>query len=104
MAAASVGSLFALLAEAVPGNTGWEDLTLKGLLLLAVLYLVREITRLREEAKKDSSDREDRTNHAIMANTAAMNELTAVVREQATFSQHVLNVIVSKAVDKPEGK
>lgn len=104
--ATSIG-LFALVAEATTELHGWEDLSLKGLLIGAVVYLIRaqaqdrkehraELAAAWEEHKKDSHDREIKYNNILEANTKVLSDLTRITEEQTTYFKTVTRTIVDE--------
>lgn len=100
MFVASVVSFVAFVAEAVvQPEQPWKELTVTGLLLAAVLYLVRETTRLRDKAEKDAKEREDRYTQVVKANTEAMSNMVEKQAEQVDYSKTVLRAIVDKVIE-----
>lgn len=103
---AFIGSL-AVIAETATELKGWEDTSLKALLIGAVIYLVRSQSQDRKEHKaelheawdlhkKESDEREARTTDAMIANTKALAELTKITEEQTTYFKTVTRTIVDE--------
>lgn len=104
--AASLG-FFALIAEAATELKGWEDLSLKALLIGAVIYLIRTQAQDRKEhkaelheawtqQKKESDEREAKSTEVMIANTKALAELTKITEEQTTYFKTVTRTIVDE--------
>lgn len=103
-------SSVALLAAGADALTNapvasWESLTLKGALVLAVIYLLRENSLQRAAHKAEAEAREKEMLEAIKANTAAkegmaaaMIELRNATKEQTDYYKAVAKVIVNRAV------
>lgn len=100
-------SSFALIAESVTELKGWEDISLKVLLIGAVIYLVRSQSQDREEHKaelaaawdahkKESGEREAKTTDVMVANTKALSELTKITEEQTAYFRTVTRTIVDE--------
>lgn len=93
---ASLVAAGAFLADGLINPREWEDLTLKGLMLAAILYLVREIARLRTESDRlrtESADR-DRERDAefkvlVRDNTDAMKGMLAAVSKQTEYFEQI---------------
>lgn len=93
---ASLVAAGAFLADGLINPREWEDLTLKGLMLAAILYLVREIARLRTESDRlrtVSADR-DRERDAefkvlVRDNTDAMKGMLAAVSKQTEYFEQI---------------
>ncbi len=73
------------IADAANNFKGWEDLTLKGLLIVAVLYLVREIARTRTENAAREAAREAELKALVKDNTDAMRAMIAAVSRQTEY-------------------
>lgn len=106
MFAATIG-FFAVIAEAAAELKGWEDLSLKVLLIGAVIYLIRTQSQERKEHKaelheawdlhkKESDEREAKTTDVMAANTKALSELTKITEEQTTYFKTVTRTIVDE--------
>lgn len=106
MFAATIG-FFAVIAEAAAELKGWEDLSLKVLLIGAVIYLIRTQSQERKEHKaelheawdlhkKESDEREAKTTDVMTANTRALSELTKITEEQTTYFKTVTRTIVDE--------
>jgi hypothetical protein len=104
--ASSIG-FFALVAEAATELHGWEDVGLKGLLIGAVVYLIRaqaqdrkdhrvELAAAWAEHKKESEGREARATAAITANTNALSELTKLAEEQIDYFKGITKAVVDE--------
>ncbi len=90
VAAGTIG-FASILADANVSPGGWEDYSLKGLLLAAVLYLVREIRLLNKEGKESLSKTVD-------ACTTTMQELKASTDVQTTYFRQVAQTIIAGSV------
>ena len=103
---ALIGSL-AVIAETATELKGWEDTSLKVLLIGAVIYLVRSQSQDRKEHKaelheawdlhkKESDEREAKTTDVMIANTKALAELTKITEEQTTYFKTVTRTIIDE--------
>lgn len=103
---ATIG-FFAVITEAVTELQGWEEASLKVLLVAAVIYLVRSQAQDRKEHKaelheawdlhkKESDEREAKTTDAMIANTRALADLTKITEEQTNYFKTVTRTIVDE--------
>ncbi len=77
------------IADAANNFKGWEDLTLKGLLIVAVLYLVREIARTRTENATREAEREAELKALVKDNTDTMRAVREAVERQAEYFNRI---------------
>lgn len=96
LALASAVAASVSVADAATDLRGWEDLTLKGVLVAVVLYLVREIARLRTESQERNTEREKELCKLVQDNTDAMRGMLAAVQRQTEY----FDQIARKALDE----
>lgn len=89
MFAAALVAGVTCIGDAFAEPRAWEDLTLKGLLVAAILYLVREITRLRTESQARNTEREVELRKLVQDNTDAMRAMLVAVSKQADYFEQI---------------
>ena len=99
MASAVAG--FAMLADITREAKGWEDVSLKVLLLIAVVFLVRLLLKQQEEHKVESAAREQRMLEALNRTAEGMEALTALIQEQTDYFKSVVKSVVSERLQAP---
>jgi hypothetical protein len=114
LALAAFVGLVAAVTDAAGDMHGWEDVSLKALLIAALVFIGRlllqqqrehkiEMREAWEAHKKDSADREERNHHAIANNTQCLAELASLTREQTDYFKAVTrNVVDEKFKSKPQ--
>jgi hypothetical protein len=95
MVASSVAA-FTMLADFATEAKGWEDVSLKVLLLGAVVFLVRHVLKQQAEHKADSAAREQRMLEAINRAAEGMEKLTDLTKEQTDYYKAVTRNIVAE--------
>jgi hypothetical protein len=100
MLASGVAS-FAMLADIASEAKGWEDVSLKVLLLVAVVFLVRLLLRQQTEHKVESAAREQRMLEALNRTADGMEALTALTQEQTDYFKSVVKSVVSERLQGP---
>lgn len=89
---------------------GWEEAGLKGLLILAVIFIGRlfleaqkthkaEIQATWDVHKKDVEVREAKLHQCIADNTKCLTELTALTREQTDYFKSVTRNLVNEKLN-----
>jgi hypothetical protein len=97
----------AWLADTSPYIKGWEESTLKGLLILAVISIGKlfldaqknhkaEIQATWEAHKKDVEIREAKLHQCIGDNTKCLAELTSLTKEQTEYFKAVTRNVVNE--------
>jgi hypothetical protein len=97
----------AWLADTSPDIKGWEESTLKGLLILAVISIGKlfldaqknhkaEIQATWEAHKKDVEIREAKLHQCIGDNTKCLAELTSLTKEQTEYFKAVTRNVVNE--------
>ena len=97
----------AWLADTSPDIKGWEESTLKGLLILAVISIGKlfldaqknhkaEIQATWEAHKKDVEIREAKLHQCIGDNTKCLSELTSLTKEQTEYFKAVTRSVVNE--------
>ena len=100
MVASGVAS-FAMLADIASEAKGWEDVSLKVLLLVAVVFLVRLLLRQQTEHKLESAAREQRMLDALNRTADGMEALTTLTQEQTDYFKSVVKSVVSERLQGP---
>ena len=95
MVASGVASC-AMLADIASEAKGWEDVSLKVLLLVAVVFLVRLLLRQQTEHKLENAAREQRMLEALSRTADGMEALTALTQEQTDYFKSVVKSVVSE--------
>ncbi len=90
----SVVAAGAAITDAATDLQGWEDKGIKGLLVAAVLYLVRELAKQRTEDKAKAELREEKMAAALNKNSDALAAVVAATKEQTEYYQDVARQII----------
>jgi hypothetical protein len=98
MVASSIAA-FAMLADFATEAKGWEDVSMKVLLLVAVVFLVRLVLKQQAEHKADSAAREQRMLEAINRAAEGMEKLTDLTKEQTDYYKAVTRNIVAERLN-----
>jgi hypothetical protein len=93
---ASCVAASAMLADIASETKGWEDVSLKVLLLVAVVFLVRLLLKQQEEHKTESAAREQRMLDALNRTADGMEALTTLTQEQTDYFKSVVKSVVSE--------
>ena len=101
MVIASIATLGAVLADAVAELPKAEDYTVKGVLALAVVYLVRQLTQERKEHKEEAQKREDKMSAALDATAQALEALKASTDTQTGYFKTIAQTIINRSIGKP---
>ncbi len=97
MIAASGFLILAFVADAAAQiPPGWEDTGIKGMLIAAVVYLVRELAKQRDSDKAEAASREDRTTTALDKNSDTLKELITATNIQTKYFEGVAKVLIEK--------
>lgn len=103
----SAGSALAMvMADAVtPSAPGWEDLTMKALLCVAIGWLVSELSTARKEAKAEREThaaeakvREDIMQASMRAQAEAMAANTKAITEQTDYFKAVVRGLIERGL------
>ena len=93
----------AVAVEAINSPAGWESLTLKGVLIAAVVYLVRELGAQRDINKAEASKREEiliaalkTYQDAAIEHSAALQELKSAAETQTGYFKTVAQTLLSR--------
>ena len=81
----------------------WEDYGVKGMLVLAVGYLVRELARQRDMDKVDAVLREKEMTAALNSNSIALQKLIEATDHQTAYYREVAQTIISARMNADEG-
>lgn len=119
LAIASALGLGTFLADISGDYKGWEDLSLKVLLLIALVYIGRlylqqqkdhksEVADYRREIvdtwaahKRDVEEREDKMNAALLAAREDMAILIGLTKEQTDHYKSVTRKLIEDRIAKP---
>ncbi len=111
--------LAAAVTDAQTDAKGWEDVTLKGLCIIAVVFLGKlfldaqkkateaqekhkeEIKDTWDAHKKDAEDREAKLLAAVAENTKSLTELNSLTKEQNEFHRAFTRRLLEASVTKP---
>ncbi len=99
LATASAGVLAAV--DAIKEAQGWADLGLPGLLIVALVFVVRELQQERAEGRKERDEREERMLEALNKNAESLNQLTTLTKEQTDYFKSVTRNIVEQHIKGP---
>lgn len=105
-------ALIAAVGDVNVDPRGWEDVSLKVLLILALIFIGRlYLAQMREHKaemkeawamhKKESNEREERHNRHLAANTECLTALVVGSREQTDFFRTVTRGLVEERIKKP---
>lgn len=90
----------AYLAEAAIDDLGKiESITLKGVLIIAILWLVRELSKERQKSQEEALEREKKLEAALIENARARDEHTAAIKEQTNYFRDVAKVIIDRELN-----
>lgn len=98
---ASGVAAFAMLADIASDAKSWEDVSLKVLLLIAVVFLVRLLLKQQAEHKAESVAREQRMLEALNRTAEGMEALTALIQEQTDYFKSVVRSVVNERLQAP---
>lgn len=98
---ASGVAAFAMLADIASDAKNWEDVSLKVLLLIAVVFLVRLLLKQQAEHKTESAAREQRMLETLNRTAEGMEALTALIQEQTDYFKSVVKNVVSERLQAP---
>lgn len=98
---ASGVAAFAMVADIASEAKGWEDVSLKVLLLVSVVFLVRLLLRQQAEHKAESAAREQRMLEALNRTAEGMEALTVLIQEQTDYFKSVVKSVVSERLQAP---
>jgi hypothetical protein len=104
MVGAGMVAMISVLAD-MDGANGLESITLKVALLLAIVYLWRELQKQREAAMNEGGKREETLEQVIAANTAAKEENTKALHDlkaatdlQTSYYKTVAHTLLSREI------
>ena len=81
--------------------SAWENVTFKGCLILAIVYLIREASKERVAFQKKTEEREDKVVEVIEKNTEMAAALLAETKRQTAFFDDVSSDVVKSALRTP---
>lgn len=90
------GLYLAQLAADLP--PGWEDKTMKGLLIAAILYLVRQLAMQRTDDKADALKREEKMVAALDKNSATLAGVIDATHEQTSYFRDVAKNMIDAQI------
>jgi branched-subunit amino acid ABC-type transport system permease component len=93
---ASAVATFAMVGDIAAEAKGWEDVSLKVLLLIAVVFLVRLLLKQQAEYKAETVAREQRMLEALNRTAEGMEALTGLIQEQTDYFKSVVKHVVSE--------
>jgi hypothetical protein len=93
---ASGVAAFAMVGDIAAEAKGWEDVSLKVLLLIAVVFLVRLLLKQQAEYKAETVAREQRMLEALNRTVEGMEALTGLIQEQTDYFKSVVKHVVSE--------
>jgi len=96
LAFASVVLAGGWFADATLNLDGWESAGIKGMLIAAVVYLVRELARQRTDDKAEAKERESKMITAIDKNTTVLGELRDATERQTEYYETVARTIIER--------
>lgn len=95
------------IADAVSDAKGWDDVGIKGILVFAVVFLCREIGRMRAADQARNDAREQTMAVAINSNTSTINansaelaKLTEATKQQTEYFRSVGQTIIEEQLKK----
>ena len=99
----------ALLADLATEAKGWEEVSLKVILILALVYICKlyleqqkehkaELRETWDLHKRESLERERLSKESQEANTRALNELTTLTKEQTDYFKTVTRSIIDERI------
>ncbi|RBP37024.1 hypothetical protein DES53_115165 [Roseimicrobium gellanilyticum] len=94
----------AMLGDIASDAKSWEDVSLKVLLLIAVVFLVRLLLRQQAEHKAESAAREQRMLETLNRTAEGMEALTALIQEQTDYFKSVVKSVVSERLQTPRAE
>lgn len=98
VATASAVAIVAAVGEAVGEWAGYESVSLKLALILAVGYLANELRRQRDKYEAEASKREERMATALQGAKDAMEELKTATETQTSYFKTVAQQIINASV------
>ena len=101
---ASGVAAFAMVADIAGNAKSWEDVSLKVLLLIAVVFLVRLLLKQQADHKAESTAREQRMLEALNRTPEGMEALTALIQEQTDYFKSVVKSVVSERLQAPRAE
>jgi hypothetical protein len=84
----------AFVADAAAELSNYENIGTKGLLFLAIVYLVKQ----RESDRLDARTREDKLHSALAANIAAVSALKEETEKQTEYYRDVARTIMDRTI------
>lgn len=91
----------ALLADVINDAKGWEDVSLKVLLLLAVVFLVGVVIKQQQKYDKANADREQKVLDALNRTADSVDELKNITQQQTSFFETVVKDVVAERLKGP---
>lgn len=98
---ASAVATGAMVGDIAAEAKGWEDVSLKVLLLIAVVFLVRLLLKQQAEYKAETVAREQRMLEALNRTAEGMEALTGLIQEQTDYFKSVVKHVVSERLQSP---
>jgi len=93
---AALTGLGAFFADASPEIRGWEELGMKGLLIAALVFVVKLLLRQQAEHKEETGKREERLLAHIEKSTIIQSELLEATKRQTGYFETVTRNIVNE--------
>ena len=98
---ASAVAAGAMVGDIAAEAKGWEDVSLKVLLLIAVVFLVRLLLKQQAEYKTETVAREQRMLEALNRTAEGMEALTGLIQEQTDYFKSVVKHVVNERLQSP---
>lgn len=88
-----------MLGDIASEAKSWEDVSMKVLLLVAVVFLVRLLLKREAENEAKNADREKRVLDALNRSADSMDELMKLTKEQTDYYKAVTRNIVAERLN-----
>lgn len=95
---ASIVASGAAIADVVTDLPRAEDWTVKGILVAAVVYLVRQLSTERAEHKAEAEKREEKLTEALKTNAEAMDGMKAELSQQTSYFRDIAQRLIGLAI------
>ena len=100
---ASGVALLAFLADITASQEpAWESYTLIGILLIAVVYLVRELSAERATNKIEGKQREERMLSAMESMTQGHKDLVDATKQQTKYFESIAKTLIQRGLGEDE--
>lgn len=97
---AGIIGLGALIADALPDVSGWENVGTKSILIVAVIYMGKLYLQQQKDHKEEAIGREEKLIAHIAESTNIQNQLLTATKEQTGYFQTVTRNIVNERLQE----